>query len=63
MIEKIKQLVNMRPKEWRYGQAVFNYAFVLFPEETDKLRGGEFDCYYNNDNVNIFLEKLCMKLN
>ena len=62
MIEKIKKLASLRPKEWRYGQAVFNYSYILCPEETDKIRGSEFDCYYNDNNVDIFLEKLCTKL-
>ena len=62
MIEKIKKLATFRPKEWRHGQAIFNISYILFPEETDKVRGSEFDCY-NDNNVDIFLEKVCMKLN
>ena len=59
MIEKIEKLAVFRPKEWRYGQAIFNISYILFPEETDQLRGGEFDCYYNDNKVDVFLEKLC----
>ena len=58
LIEKIKQLSINRPKEWRYGQAVFNIAYILFPEETDTFRGTSRDCYYDDNKVDIFLETL-----
>ena len=58
IIEKIKQISINRPKEWRYGQAVFNNSYILFPIETDTLRGGIYDCYYKDITVDIFLKLL-----
>jgi hypothetical protein len=42
----------------RYGQAVFNTACVLFPEECGKLNGTELDPFYNDRAVKSFLEAL-----
>ena len=62
IMEEIKEMANNRPEDWRYGQAIFNYAYQLYPKETNELRGSEFDCFYRNDLVEIFLEKLNEKL-
>lgn len=43
---------------FRRGQAVFNAAHDLFPKAADKLRSTEYDCYYNDDKEDIFIEKL-----
>ena len=44
--------------EIRYGQAIFNAAFVMFPYATNKLRNTKYDCYYQDDRINDFLTKL-----
>ena len=44
--------------EIRYGQAIFNAAYAMFPRATDKLRSTEYDCYYDDSRVNDFLTKL-----
>ncbi len=44
--------------EIRYGQAVYNAAYKLFPISTKKLTGREYDCFYDSDKIDIFLEKL-----
>lgn len=44
--------------EIRYGQAIFNAAFAMFPDATNKLRNTECDCYYHDDRVNDFLTQL-----
>ena len=54
--------VQNKPKEWRLGQAYFNYAYGLFPKETDELRGTEFDCFYLDEKIPNFLEELNKKL-
>ena len=54
--------VQNKPKEWRLGQAYFNYAEELYPEETNQLRGTEYDCFYNDEKIPEFLEKLNGKL-
>ena len=50
--------VAHKPEEWRLGQAYFNYAYELFPKETDQLRGTKFDCFYVDDRIPIFIEEL-----
>lgn len=53
---------NNKPEEWRLGQAYFNYAEELYPEEANQLRGTEYDCFYDNNKIPIFLEELNKKL-
>lgn len=55
---KIVDETRSQCPEWRYGQTVFNVAYQLYPEATDRLRGTEYDCFYNDKKVNSFLEKL-----
>ena len=50
--------VQNKPEEWRLGQAYFNYAYELYPEETNQLRGIEYDCFYDDNKIPIFLEEL-----
>lgn len=50
--------VQNKPKEWRLGQAYFNYAEELYPEETNQLRGTKYDCFYDDNKIPIFLEEL-----
>lgn len=68
-IEKIDKLAVIEIKkeaaklvrvntEIRYGQAIFNAAYAMFPYATNKLRNTEYDCYYHNDRVNDFLTQL-----
>ena len=44
--------------EIRYGQAIFNVAYAMFPRATNKLRNTEYDCYYHDDRINDFLTQL-----
>lgn len=62
-MDKIKEMANNRPKEWRYGQAIFNYAYKIFPTEVNKLRASEYDCFYRDDKVDLFLKELKNLLN
>ena len=55
---RLHEKVQNKPNEWRIGQAYFNYAFELYPEETNELRGTEYDCFYDNHKIPIFLKKL-----
>lgn len=69
MVEKIDKLSIIQIKqnaakmikintEIRYGQAIFNAAYKLFPNATNELRNTEYNCFYDDDRVNIFLEQL-----
>jgi len=54
--------VQNKPEEWRLGQAYFNYAEELYPNEANQLRGTKYDCFYNDEKIPEFLEKLNEKL-
>ena len=43
-------------KDWRWGQCVFNAYYTGFPEETNKIRGTDNDCFYNDNKVPNFLK-------
>ena len=42
----------------RFGQDVFNKCYIKFPSSVDKLRGTNYDCFYQDSKVDSFLEKL-----
>ena len=42
----------------RYGQAIYNVAFVKYTRYVKTLTATEFDCYYNDSKVNVFLNEL-----
>ena len=44
--------------EIRYGQAIFVAAYAMFPRATNKLRSTEYDCYYDDNKVTVFLNQL-----
>ena len=50
--------VMNKPKEWRMGQAYFNYAYEMYPNEVDKLRDTQYDCFYLDEKIPKFLEEL-----
>lgn len=55
ILDKLPILAKFKPEGWRLGQYVFNASYALFPEEVNLIRGGEFDCFYNNSRVDKFL--------
>ena len=57
-IAELRSRVSQKPKDWRLGQAYFNYAYQMFPEEVDKLRGTDYDCFYSDSKIPIFLKEL-----
>lgn len=54
--------VQNKPKEWRLGQAYFNYAYELYPQDVDIIRGTEYDCFYDDSKIPIFLYALNKQL-
>lgn len=43
---------------WRWGQSIFNAAYNLYPNEANKLRGSDVDCYHIDSNTNLFLKTI-----
>ena len=54
LLEKVKN----KPEEWRVGQALFNYAYEMYPKEADLIRGTDKDCFYNDTKCQAFLDEL-----
>lgn len=61
--EDILNLLNKRVDtaikhfpELRYGQALFNEAFDMFPEVVSEIRGTDDDCFYDDKKVSAFLK-------
>ena len=42
----------------RKGQILFNVAYDFFPEEVDKIRGTDIDCFYKDEKQEEFLKEL-----
>lgn len=49
---------NARPQHIRYGQAIFNVAYKMYPNAVNKLRGTDLDCFYQDEKVDKFLNTL-----
>jgi hypothetical protein len=57
-IEAQAQEIRSKNPSQRYGQAIFNAAYSLYPELADQLRGGSVDPFYQNENVTLFLQEM-----
>lgn len=55
--EYILKKVESAPKEWRYGQAVFNIVDEEFGVARDVQMFDGVDCFYNDKFVDEFLVK------
>lgn len=42
--------------EWRWGQAVFNVMYDIFPSVANQIRGKSIDMFYKDENVEKFKE-------
>ena len=57
-----KSVKNRQENGERYGQAVFNSAYGLFPNEVGKMVATELDPFYNDSRVKNFLADLTNQL-
>lgn len=57
---KVTDAMSDNPR-WRYGQAVFNVMYDLFPERANKYRGSHIDPFYK-DNVAAEFINACWKV-
>lgn len=55
--ETIGNMVAVCPKGWRKGQAVFNMIDAVFGVAREVQFGCGFDCFYNDDAIDEFIEK------
>ena len=59
--EELKQEVYNwmpnKPKNWREGQAVFNYIDQVYDVARDAQFGYNIDCFYDDSQINAFIVK------
>ena len=61
-----KEVINFaehsKPKQWRKGQAVFNYIDKYYRVARNIQFEDGVDCFYNDDVIDEFIEKAFYKL-
>ena len=60
--KEVLNFADNRPKEWRKGQAVFNYIDEYYGVAREVQFKDLTDCFYNDDIINEFIEKAFAKL-
>lgn len=58
---EIMTKANLRPPDWRLGQAVYNYTYEMYPDcaRKSQLKSG-IDCFYDSRKIDDFLQE-CWK--
>jgi hypothetical protein len=54
----MSRYLDYMKKGLRKGQSIYNASHDMFPAFTSKLNGTEFDCFYQDTKIDIFLDKL-----
>ena len=54
---EINDVIANRPKNWRKGQAVFNYIEGKFGVARNVQFEDGIDCFYRNDQIEAFLQE------
>ena len=60
--KEVLNFADNRPKEWRKGQAVFNYIDEYYGVAREVQFKDLTDCFYNDDIIDEFIEKAFSKL-
>ena len=60
-LEFVNRYEYYRKQKQRVGQAVFNALYDIDSEMANDIRGGEYDCFYNDGNVGIVFNMFCEK--
>lgn len=47
----------------RKGQSIFNLMYDLYPQIANKYRATNLDPFYNDENINHFIEKCLTEIN
>ena len=50
-----------KPKNWREGQAVFNYIDQVYGVARDAQFSYNVDCFYDDSKIDVFIET-CAKI-
>ena len=62
LTDKAEQYMREHPNI-RFGQAIYNVAYDMFPDEVEDICNTEFDCFYHDDLVDKFLGRLQYLIN
>lgn len=57
--KKLNKMTKLYP-QLRRGQLVFNAMYSLYPNIAERYCGTEYDPFYNDCNINVFICK-CYK--
>ncbi len=49
---------TIRDSRLRKGQFIFNMAHKLYPNEVNAITGTVYDCFYLDEKIDLFLEKM-----
>jgi len=57
---KVDKAYFSRPytDELRYGQILMNELCNVWPDKYNEITGTKYDCFYNDDNINLVLDNL-----
>lgn len=44
--------------QWRYGQALMNVLYDVWPEKYMDITDTMYDCFYSNKHIDLTIEKL-----
>lgn len=62
--ELLKEIKSQEfPKQWRWGQSVFNYVDAVYQIARDVQFKDHVDCFYNDEAVDEFLDKCIARIN
>lgn len=59
--QEIYNWLPNKPKNWREGQAVFNYVDQVYGVARDAQFGYDVDCFYDDSKIDAFIE-ICAKI-
>ena len=64
-VEELKKEISEIefPKNWRKGQSVFNYIDAIYGVARNIQFEYGIDCFYNDDNIDDFLDKAVELIN
>lgn len=54
--DEIYAWMSEKPKNWREGQAVFNYVDLVYGVARDAQFDHNIDCFYDDSKIDAFIE-------
>lgn len=57
-LDMVNYIYHESEFELRYGQTIMNLLYQVWPEKYKQITHSEYDCFYNDDIVELTLQKL-----